>query len=565
MAMKWVQRTAKVQPRKHDSLIDKVAKIRGIEDVDTFLSPQKDVLHDPYLMKNIEEASNRIIMAIANNEKIVVSYDPDADGLTSASMLIRHLRAYTENVDYIYGERGHGHGIFEMMKQPHDGMDAERVERQYENRDKVANCDLLILVDSSSNDIGMCRNIKELLGKEIIILDHHAIEQENPYVLMVNPQQEGCEYPNKQLSGAGVVFKTIQVMEDTLGQIDPWQYIDLVAVGMYADVMRVDVPENRYLIMQGLRNMKNTGLVRILKGAKADLFKLNCNDIGFKIAPIINGTARMDKIKLAIDILLEDDDKICKKLRLQMSKLNDTRKEKQKAIVEQYNKNIDTTKKVLIVMDEQSSKGFNGLVSQQLSDAYRRPVIVGRIHNGKLSGSFRSYNGFKFKSFLNGFDGEIKALGHEGAGGIEIAEEFIDDLQTYINRFMPSLEDTKPTILYDFELEADEVAENIKDIERFNLLTGNGFPKLVIKVNNITVEEQKCIGTTRETVKISTFDGIEMIKFRVNEHYASELAYFDVINVVGQISINEWYNFGTKQKVITNQIMLDDYELAEND
>jgi single-stranded-DNA-specific exonuclease len=105
--------------------------------------------------------------------------------------------------------------------------------------EKIKNCDLLILIDSSSNDTRACKAIQEGLGKEIIVIDHHAIERENPHVLLVNPQQEGDEYPNKQLSGAGMVFKVMCVMEDTLGEVDPEYYLDLIAVGMYADVMRM--------------------------------------------------------------------------------------------------------------------------------------------------------------------------------------------------------------------------------------------------------------------------------------------------------------------------------------
>jgi len=555
---KWIQRKPKVAPRKNDDIIDAIAKIRGIKDVDSFLSPTADELHDPYLMKNIEDASNRIIRAIASGENILVSYDPDADGLTATSTKIRYLKNYTDKVDFIYGERNDGHGIAEMIKV--EGVDEEaRLERNKDNLEKIKACDLLILIDSSSNDTDACRYISEKLGKEIIILDHHGIERENPYVLMVNPQQEDCAYPNKFLSGAGVVFKVMQVMEDTLGQVDPFDYIDLVAVGMYADIMRVDVLENRYLIMHGLRNMKNTGLVRILKGGKADLFKLDCNSIGFTIAPLLNGTARMDNIKLAIDILLSDDDTVCKKLRLQMSKLNDKRKEIQKGLVEAYSKRVNLDQKVLVVLDDKSSKGFNGIIAQQLSEKFKRPVLVGRLHKGVASGSFRSYNGLKFKSFLQDFDGEIEALGHEGAGGFIINEEYLDNLNTYIERCLPELDEKGQTVIYDLEIPVDEIGDYIKPIERFNLLTGNGFYKIIVKVTGVTVEEPQCIGKTMETVKIKTYDEMELIKFRVDEHYASELGHFDTIDVVGVLSMNEFYNFGLKQKICTPQVMIEDY------
>jgi single-stranded-DNA-specific exonuclease len=567
--MKWIAKSPKVTPKQDDLPIEKIAKIRGIKDINRFLYPTRDEMFDPYLIKNIEEASNRIIRAIGAGEKIVVSFDPDADGLTSTSTMIRYLRNYTENVDYIYGERNDGHGIHEMLKVSSNPEHAERNARSAENLQKIKDCDLLILIDSSSNDVKACQGISEKLGKEIIILDHHAIERENPYVLLVNPQQEGDEYPNKQLSGAGVVYKVMQVMEDTLGQVDPDYYLDLVAVGMYADVMRIDVLENRYMIMHGLRNINNTGLTRILKGAKANLFKLNGDSIGFSIGPLINGVARMDNIKLAIDILLEDDDAKCKPIRLKMQKINESRKVLQKTIVDQYMTKVDQTEKALIVTDEQSSKGFNGIVAQQLSDIYKRPVLVGRIHKGSISGSFRSFNGFKFKSFLAGFnegrlpsDGYIEALGHEGAGGFIVKEENLEALKEYINNNLPNLENEEPTVVYDLEINASEVAEYIQAVEAFNLLAGNGFPKVVIRVNGVTVEESICIGKTMETVKIKTFDEMECIKFKVNENYASELGYFDTIDVVGQLSVNEFYNFATKQKTITNQVMILDYKVS---
>ncbi|MEN7388357.1 single-stranded-DNA-specific exonuclease RecJ [Bacillus licheniformis] len=559
--MNWIQREPARKPNNDDSILERIAKIRGIEDYQKFLNPTEEELHDPYSMKNIQDASNRIIKAIDKNERIIVSYDPDADGLTATTIMLRYLKNYTDNVDYIYGERSDGHGITEMIKISNlsPSKDADRIEHNKSNTDKIRNADLLILIDSSSNDVETCKFIREKLNTDIIILDHHAIESKNPYALLVNPQQDECEYPNKYLSGAGVVFKTIQVMEDTLNQVDVWQYIDLVAVGLYADVMRLDILENRYLIMQGLRNMKNTGLVRILKGGKVNMYKMKGDAIGFTIAPMLNGAARMDNIKLAIDILLEDDDKVCKKIRLQMHKLNKYRKEKQKEITDQYKKNIDDTKKVLIVTDEQSSKGFNGIVAQQLSEEYKRPVIVGRIHNGKLSGSFRSYNGFKFKRFLNQFDGELDALGHEGAGGIEISQDLLPDLEKYIERHMPSLEDVKPTVYYDLDISVDEVGQYVKELDKFNLLTGNGFPKVIVRVNGISVEEPSCIGETKETVKIGTLNDMELIKFRVNEEYASELSYFDMIDVVGQLTMNEWFNFATRKLVAVPQVILHDY------
>jgi single-stranded-DNA-specific exonuclease len=566
--MKWIQRNPKIKPNSEDTPLETIAKIRGIKEMDRFLNPTQDELHDPYSIKNIEDASNRIIKAIMNKERICLSYDADADGITANTVMQRYLLNYTDNVTYIYNERNHGHGIHEQTRLDFivDGevVDEEKMERydlNVENLEKIKSSDLLIIIDSSSNDTKACQKLIEAYGIDIIILDHHAIEKENPHVLLVNPQQEGCKYPNKHLSGAGVVFKVIQVMEDTLCQVDPWQYIDLVAVGMYADVMRVDVLENRYLIMEGLRNMKNVGLVRILKGGKVDTFRMDASAIGFTIAPLINGVARMDNIKLAIDILLTDDDNVAKKLRLKMQKVNETKKVLQKQIVEQYMTKVNPSKKALLVLDEQSSKGFNGIVAQQLSDRYKRPVLVGRLHKGTASGSFRSYNGFKMKTFLQGFGEEIEALGHEGAGGFVIKEERLQDLETYIERLMPSLDDEEPTVVYDVEIDVSEIGEYIRALEQFNIVTGNGFPKIVTRVNGITVDGAECIGKTQETVKVKTFDDMELIKFRVNDKYASELVVFDMVDAVGELKMNNFYHFGLKQLISTPQVMLEDYKV----
>lgn len=564
-------------PNPTDSILERIAKIRGIEDVNKFLNPTKDEMFDPYLIKNIVEASEKILQYIKDGKRIVLSYDADADGLTSTSIMYRYLKNYTDNVDYIYNERNHGHGIHEQTRldfinedDVNDDGEIINEEKKYRydlnhrNLEKIGQADLLIIIDSSSNDVEACKKLVEDFGIEIIILDHHAIEVENPHVLLVNPQQEGDKYPNKFLSGAGVVFKTLQVMEDILGdegKVDPFDYMDLVSVGMYSDVMRVDVYENRFMIMHGLRNMKNVGLVRILKGGKVDLFKIDSSAIGFTIAPLLNGVARMDNIKLAIDILLTDDDEEAKKLRLKMQKLNDSRKVLQKQIVDQYLTKVDNNRKVIMVFDEQASKGFNGVVAQQLAQTYKRPALVGRLHKGTASGSFRSFGGFNMQDFLMESGLVEEAKGHTQAGGFVIKEENLKALEQYIENNLPELKDTEPTIIYDIEIDIEDVPEYIKPMEQFNKVTGNGFPKVITRVNGVMLEKVETLGKTKETRKFKTFDDFELIKFKVDESYGNEAGVYDTIDAVGELKMNEWYNFSKKEKVAIPQLILEDYIL----
>lgn len=587
MNLKWIKRREKIQ-YDYDNVtpMEHIAKIRGIEDYHEFLSPSKSNLHDPYLMLNISEATERIIDAIQREENIVVGYDPDADGLTSATIMRRYLKSHGVDAEFIYGERSHGHGITEMIKVnklvPKDiSMSVDELydsDIKFEKRDrfnlavensrKLHEADLLILIDSSSNDSHACEFIQDEMGVDIIILDHHIVEKKNKHCLMVNPNNPDCDYPNKFLSGAGVVYKVLEVIEDKTGNMkDIEQYLDLVAVGLLSDLMNVTNLENRYLIYKGMSSINNAGLSRICKGAKVDTFRgIKSDDVGFSIAPIINAVARLDNIKLAIDILMEDDDDKCKPIRLKMHKLNEERKKTQKEITERYISNLtdeDLQREVIIIGDEESGKGFNGLVAQNISVMYNKPVVIGRVHNGELSGSFRSPSGVKFKSIVQGFTKEIFAIGHEQAGGITIKCELLDEFRDFLDEVFEDYGEVEQVSFYDLHLTPENALSYMDAIEEFNKLSGQGFPKVSVRIDGLTVDESQVIGATKETVKISTFEGLVLMKFRVPEAdaFVEQYTTFENVSVVGELKINEFFNFKERKKILTNQVMLSDIVL----
>lgn len=578
--MNWKKRKPVNKISEDDSVLEQIAKIRGIDldSLDDFLNPTKDVLHNPLEMLNMKKVASLIVEHIKNGSTFAVSYDADADGICSGTIMTKYLLNYvsSEKVHIVYNQRGHGHGIeeqttFKFLKDYHydkngnikDESRKERYDLNTSNIEKIKQADVLIIVDSSSNDWKTCKAIKDS-GTEVIILDHHKIEELNKYALIVNPQQEKDKYPNKNLSGAGVVFKTVEVIEkmlkkEGLGSIDVWQFTDLVAVGMYADSMDITNLENRFLIMDGFRNINNVGLTRILKGAKADFYKINADTIGFSVAPMINGVTRLDNIELAIDIFLTDDDSEAKKLRLKMEKLNVARKEKQKEIVDRYSQKVDTTNKIIFISDDESSKGFNGLVAQNLSTKYSRNAIVGRLSDGIFYGSYRSYNNFDMLNFLKDTNLCDEVKGHNGAGGIVIKEENIDKLMEYIQTHIDELETEEEYVYYDVVVDLDEINEYIKALNKFNLLHGRGFPKVIVRINDVMIDEVKTIGKTQETRKFATMDNLDLIKFKVDDEYGSELVSFDAIDCIGDLSVNEFYNFATRQRTITNQLKIIDY------
>ena len=565
--MEWIKRKPKIEYLNSEDITSKLAKIRGIQEneIDDFLMPTEKELFDANEMKNSQKAVNRIIEAINENQKVAVSVDSDVDGITSSAIMIRYLRNYIDNVNYIYHQREDGHGVYSQIKDVVE--EGDRQDLNDRNREIVSNSDLLIILDSSSNDF---RGIEEVhkLNKDIdiIILDHHQIEWEeegrdmNDLAILVNPQQEDCEYPNKHLSGAGVTFKIVELTQSNLPmqKVNVGDYYDLVAVGMVADLMRMDILENRYIVSHGLRNIKNVGLTRILKGAKQNPNFVSSTTVGFNIAPIINGSARMGEIEHAIEILLTDDDKVAKKLRLKMDKLNKQRREIQEELTTKYEKMVNLNDKIIIIFDEESNSGFNGLVAQNLAQKYQRPAFVLRSHKGMLSGSGRSYAGFNTKDFLSKLPYVITS-GHEQSHGIAFPEDKLDEVKQFIKDNIKVLKSREPVVFYDIEISADEVPQYVEQIESFNHITGMGFPKIIVKVKDVMITERRVLGATRNTIKWDSVEGINLIKFRVDENYGRDVDVFDTVNAVGEVQMNVFYNFATKETTRTPQVLLEDY------
>lgn len=239
---KWIQKKHK-KINKGDSLIDKLCNVKGIkkEDVDEFLTPTEKSLVPAEDLKNGEEASERIINAINNDEKIVVSADNDADGVTSTAIIVRYLSQRLDyQVPYIFAERNWGHGIKEQLKEVSDTEENKgRNKNAKKNRDWVRQADLLIIVDSSSNDVDTVEEVINEYETDVVILDHHDINKADKKMadvgaILVNPRQRGCRYMNKNISGAGVVYKIVGLVEKMIGDglIDTEQYIDLAGVGI---------------------------------------------------------------------------------------------------------------------------------------------------------------------------------------------------------------------------------------------------------------------------------------------------------------------------------------------
>lgn len=542
--MKWKIRSPKLKVSKKDDIVTKLLKIRGVKDTEEFLNPTSKVLHDPYLLGNVVEVSERILKAIKNREKICISADCDSDGLFSTAFMVRYLSKFTDNYYISYNQRSDGHGVENQLHMITDDTN------------------LVIVLDSSSNSDVACKELKDK-GMDVVILDHHDFEKSNKHAVIVNPKLDDT-YPNKFMSGVGVVYKVVQVLDNSLGTGEVDDYIDLVACGMFADMMPVDVLENRYLIIQGMKNIRNTGLLAILDVNGVSLDEVNSQTIGFTISPLINGVARLDQIEYAIDLLLCDDYEKCVEIVKEMKELNEQRKKTEKELFEKYSAHIDLDDKVLIAIDQQASKGFNGLIANKLAQEYKRPAMVMRENEGSLAGSYRSYGDFPMKEFLNekSMKKMIKyALGHEFAGGIALNAKNFKKFKGMLNEKLADV-DFDPVVEYDMEFSVDEITTGLLlEIEKFDYLTGTDFPPATFLVKGIFVEKDpRVMGKNEDTVKFSC-DDIDLIKFKVNKNWGSEVGALDYLEAIGQLKINSWTNY-RKEVIITNQLVVDEYRVV---
>lgn len=544
--MKWVQKEPKIPYNKNDDVVSKLCKINGIKDINYFISPSDNALHNPYKLNNIEKAATEILSIALMYQKcggkIAVSYDHDFDGCASATAMFRYLKNFTDGVYYIFSEKIDGHGIENQL-------------------DKIQeDTSLVVICDSSTNSVDACRKLKED-GINVVIIDHHISEEDNPYALIVNPQLD--EYPNKELSGSAVVYKVLQVMDIIADASYADDYIDIVGCSLVTDVMSLLEPENRYLLSQGLRNLKNPGLKAILKTAQINEYKIKSQDVGYTIGPMINGAARMGNFELAIKLLLEDDEEICKKLAKELQKLNEQRKQLEAKYFEQVKPQIDESNKLIIVIAPDIDKSFNGLIATKIANTYQRPAIVFNESDNLYSGSYRTYGNFDMKFFLEQLGLSNFVRGHSGAGGYSINKKLLEKLQRQANIQLRN-EKFEQQVEYDLELDKDEITTDlIKQIERFNWITGKDIPAAKILVKDLLVGDTKVMGKNVDTVKIFT-DALALMKFRLAnaEEFADQFGPFDSVNAVGLLYVNEFYNFGKKQLEITNTMILDDIELV---
>lgn len=418
--------------------------------------------------------------------------------------------------------------------------------------------DLLIIVDSSTSETKACKALKEDC-LDIIILDHHPKTEDNPYALIVNPQLDN--YPSKELSGGGVVYKTIQVLDDFFSTDYHEEYIDLCGMALYADIMSMREPENRYYVYQALKHIRNPGLLAILKVQNINPQYVDSSTIGYKLAPCVNAVARMDQIEKIIELLLEDDYEKCLVLAKECVKLNEDRKKLESKLFKKVKDKLDLSHNIIILKttdDDKIDKGFNGLIATKIADRYKKPCLVVNCKNGTCAGSGRSINNIPLKTLLNKTNLLNWSNGHESAFGLSFKEENIEEIYEALEDKI--INNEEKIIDYDLVLEPNEINfDLVRHVSWFNYLAGKNVETTKVRINGLPIRERRVMGKNIDTVKLSS-DDIYVMKFRTNEYFGIEIEENMKIDVVG--TLNTSYDFGLKKKVI--QIFAEDFKLSED-
>ncbi len=398
---------------------------RGIdtfEKAKDYFRPQLSHLHDPFLMKDMEKAVQRILFAINNNQKILVFGDYDVDGTTSVATMYRFLKKIykEENIDFYIPHRyREGYGVSKR------GIDFA----------KENNFDLIISLDCGIKSVELI-GYARTLGLDFIVCDHHLPDDElPPATAILNPKQKDCNYPFKELCGCGVGFKLVMALSQRLGlhENEYLCYLDLVVTAIGADIVPI-TGENRILAFYGLQRLNSSpcaGIKALIKLSKIEKH-FSINNVVFIIAPRVNAAGRMDDAAKAVRMFIEDDCEKAMQFAEMLHSDNTDRKDADSSITEEAlsmiaNNPEMASRKTTVVFQSHWHKGVVGIVASRLIETYYRPTVVLTLGEKIVGGSARSVPGFNLYEAIHACREHLIGYGgHFAAAGMSLHPENVE-------------------------------------------------------------------------------------------------------------------------------------------
>ena len=483
--------------------------VRGIQTADAaraFVRPSLDRLHDPFLMRDMDKAVERLYKAITKNEKILIYGDYDVDGTTAVALMYRFLKTQTDNIDYYIPDRYiEGYGV-----------STQGIDYAHEQ-----GCNLIITLDCGIKAITKVQYAAEK-GIDVIVCDHHTPGDELPNaVAVLNMKRHDCPYPYKELSGCGVGFKLAQAYTQHYGL--PFEnllpLLQLLAMSIASDIVSI-TGENRILAYFGIKQLNAqpfTGLSAIMSVAGIEAKKLTINDLVYKIGPRINACGRMKSGRAAVELLLTDNPAFARQQAEEVNHHNEDRRDC----------DTETTKEALLQLQENPSfadcrstvvyaphwhKGVVGIVASRLTETYYRPTIVLTSgEDGIISGSARSVGGFDIYAAIDSCHDLLTNFGgHKYAAGLSM---HINDLPAFRKRFEAYVaahiqpNQLQPTLEIEAEIQLGDITKSFYNVLRHLEPFGPGNPRpLFVSRRLINHRDTRAVGKEREHLRLDVTD-----------------------------------------------------------
>ena len=474
--------------------------ISSAQDATAFFNPSLDYLHDPFLMKDMNIAVDRISTAIKKNERILVYGDYDVDGTTAVALMYSFLKDQYSNVEYYIPDR---------YKEGY-GVSFQGLDYAYQN-----NCKVVITLDCGIKAVEKVK-YAHTKGLDVIICDHHYPGDEIPKALAVlDPKQPSCSYPYKELSGCGVGFKLIHAYSRVHGipfsEIS--QYLDLVAVSIASDIVPI-TGENRVMAYFGLKRLNEsprTGLREIIRESEVTK-ALTIEDVVFKIGPRINAAGRMETGSKAVDLLVSNDTKLATGISKEINNFNIERRSIDRTITTEAMRMIAEDQRTVnsrttVLYNPTWKKGVIGIVASRLIETYYRPTVILTESNGFATGSARSVQGYDLYQAIEACSDLLESFGgHMFAAGLTLKKEnirpFMDKFEHYVNSTITE-EQLVPRIFIDAELPFAEINEEFfKIMSQFQPFGPENMSPVFISRNVFDTGSGRMVGSNGEHLKL---------------------------------------------------------------
>lgn len=528
---------------KLDTLAAQILWQRGIraeEEIQAYLNPDLQQLHDPFLLHDMEKAVQRILTAIENGQNILIYGDYDADGMTASSVMKSALDELGAEVQvYLPNRFTDGYG---------PNPDVYKYFIQNED------IDLIITVD---NGVAGHEAIAYAQSQDVdvIVTDHHSMPEELPEAFaIVHPEHPGADYPFKYLAGVGVAFKVATALLDYI----PSDMLDLVAIGTIADMVSL-TDENRILVSHGLKVLANTeraGLMELMRLSGTDFEKVNEETVGFQIAPRLNALGRLDDPNPAIELLTGWDEEVVSEI----AQMIDEKNSERKVIVENiFNQALTmiTDEPVQILYHKDWHKGVLGIVAGRLLEQFHKPIIMLAEEEGILRGSARSIENFNIFEALNGHRELFIAFGgHKQAAGMTFALENVEAIKQVMLDFIQDNDidmSGKSTLEVQGSLQFDQISlETIRSLEKLSPY-GMDNPKPHFLLTDYQVEQARSMGKDNSHLKLKLVQNGQALDAVYFGHGAESLEFEQSdTELVGTLSSNTWNGTTTVQLMVAD-------------